>query len=190
MERARQKGDAGLAARLIIEEALETVNALGFHATVKLGGKFELTPLTIAGIGRKEVDLIEVIDGLCDTIYVCYWAACALKVELEPFLDEVCTNNLLKTVNPRFDETGKLVKPDGHPRPALKRIYETLYVPRWKHEGGRFIMRLKHRDAFVNVYGVVYLVGEAGATLGVGKSLTEVMEFHREEFGNWEMRFI
>lgn len=193
MERSKQAGSAELGARLILEEAIETITALGFHPTVKLGGKFELAPITVAGTGERAVDLVEAIDGLCDVIYVCLWTACALKVDLTPFMDEVCENNLLKTVNPQFDDNGKLVKPDGHPRPQLQRIYDTLYVPRFERTDAQpatFAMRLVHRDAWQSSNGVIFLQGPTIATDGLARSYTDLKTVRPEEFSEWEDKFL
>jgi predicted HAD superfamily Cof-like phosphohydrolase len=129
MDRAKQpigNPNPMLAARLIAEEAIETVNALGFNVVTKLGGKFELVPITVAGVGNKPVDLVETLDGLADTMYVCEWAFLNLGYPDKPFLDEVCHNNNLKVIDPKFDENGKVMKPVGHPKPDIAGIIARL----------------------------------------------------------------
>ena len=116
-------GDAAeLAARLITEEALETVQALIFNVVNKLGGGWKHLPINIANVGRRPIDLVEVIDGACDTQYVLYWTLNMLGIDGDLFMEEVCKNNLLKVVNPQFDENGKLKKPDGHKPPNITGI--------------------------------------------------------------------
>jgi len=136
MNRAKQpvsKPNPELAARLIAEEAIETVNALGFNVVTKLGGKFELVPITVpiegGGVGNKPVDLVETLDGLADTMYVCEWAFLNLGYPDKPFLDEVCHNNNLKVIDPKFDENGKVMKPVGHPKPDIAGIIARLDNP-------------------------------------------------------------
>lgn len=72
-------------------------------------------------------DLLEIVDGICDEIYVLLWMAVGYGIYLPPFLKEVCVNNYLKTIVPPVrDEKGKLQKPPGHKPPRIKEMLELL----------------------------------------------------------------
>jgi hypothetical protein len=94
-----------LLARLILEEAQETINALGFEIV--------RTPTLV---GSLRPDLENVIDGCCDTIYVATGAMVACGVPDLPHLYAVCRANNRKfpggvpTIEP---VTGKYLKPPG-----------------------------------------------------------------------------
>ncbi len=110
-----------LRAKLILEEAFETVIAL-------------VGPDAAADVICDEIDrmidkcepgqppnLVEVIDGLCDTIVVCYGTAEDIGIDLEPFFDEVMRTNMAKKDGPiRMD--GKRLKPPGWTPPDIKGI--------------------------------------------------------------------
>lgn len=66
-------------------------------------------------------DIIGVIDGLCDTIFVCLGTAVEMGIDLEPFWDEVCRSNVAK-VGGKLDATGKLQKPAGWTPPDIARV--------------------------------------------------------------------
>jgi predicted HAD superfamily Cof-like phosphohydrolase len=95
--------DTALRARLIIEEAVETiVGLLGASAARNLLHEYAYR------VGTDETpDLVETIDGLCDLIYVAYGAAEAIGIDLEPFFDEVHRTNMAKA-GAGLDEHGKL----------------------------------------------------------------------------------
>jgi len=118
MIKARQPVCTGsaveLGASLIAEEALETVDALGYNISSKVGGKWELKQKP-----SNAVDLVEAVDGMCDTQYVMYWTANMLGIDLEEAMKSVCANNLLKVVDPQFHENGKVKKPEGHQPPDI-----------------------------------------------------------------------
>lgn len=113
--------DADLSAGLIMEEAVETVAAMGFHAMAVI--QDPLTGTTIwSGEKRMEgPDLVEVIDGLCDLLYVTYGAAVRSGVDLEPFFSEVHHSNMRKTGgDTRAD--GKILKPEGWVPPRIAEL--------------------------------------------------------------------
>lgn len=91
--------DVELRARLIEEEARETVEAM------------------------RAGDLVETIDGLCDLVYVALGAACACGVDLEPYFAEVHRTNMAKDPDLK-DETGKLIKPPGWVPPNIRRLLD------------------------------------------------------------------
>ena len=72
-------------------------------------------------------DVVEISDALADSVYVLLSVATSYGICLAPVLREVCSNNYLKTLSPkRVDEFGKLLKPEGHPKPRIKEILDTL----------------------------------------------------------------
>lgn len=103
-----------LRARLILEEALETVKALGCIVLPMKGGEIEK-------IGDVEVlanhlpEMEGVIDGCCDTIYVAVGTLCAMGVPDLPHLDHVCERNEAKFPGgfAITDDNGKFQKPPG-----------------------------------------------------------------------------
>lgn len=109
--------DAELRARLIAEEASETVYALvGRDEAFKILQEFAFPYPHHRGVIYP--DLAEVIDGICDIIYVAYGTAEAIGVDLEPFFDEVHESNMAKAGAGR-DEGGKIVKPPGWVKPRI-----------------------------------------------------------------------
>jgi len=113
-------GDPGervrlLAAKLLMEETLETVKALGVQV---VPCKENIFSLQVGG----EFDLVETADGACDTIFVAYWAmnACGIADYL-PML-EVCDSNDRKFGPGSYkDENGKVRKPAGWVGPEIKK---------------------------------------------------------------------
>ena len=113
-----------LRARLILEEALETVKALGFQATIDTGlpeGFVDVAFQDVVFDPIKEgPDLIEIADGCADISVVTIGTLSACGIPDVPILDEVDHNNWLKIVHGHKDEkTGKWIKPRNHPKPEL-----------------------------------------------------------------------
>jgi len=98
--------DRKLRAQLIAEECAETVAAL-------------VTPMAEG----CETDWPEVIDGLCDLIYVCLGTAVEMGINLAPFFAEVHRSNMTK-VGGTLDENGKLQKPEGYQPPQIRELLE------------------------------------------------------------------
>ncbi len=98
-----------LRARLIYEEAMETVHALG--CSVNSQGEV---------VGGSEPDLVEIIDGCADVSVVTIGTLIACGVPDESLLKLVDENNLAK-FGPgcSFREDGKVVKPPGHTPPDI-----------------------------------------------------------------------
>ena len=106
-----------LRARLILEEAFETVEALlGFTA----GGAAINASFSewLSGAGRDGESIVGAIDGMCDLIYVTLGTAVACGVDLEPFYDEVHRSNMAKSTGPRRGD-GKVLKPPGWTPPDI-----------------------------------------------------------------------
>lgn len=118
-----------LRAKLILEEAIETIHGLGFELQFDLYNSRN----PVDGYGElqlvefSEGDLEEIVDGCCDISVVTYGTLSACGVPDLPFIEEVDNNNLAKfgpghTI--RVD--GKLIKPPDHEPPKIKEILETL----------------------------------------------------------------
>lgn len=77
-------------------------------------------------------DLPEIIDALCDLLYVTYGAGVALGIDLEPFFVEVHRANMTKVGGHRRED-GKWMKPASWRPPDIAGLLERLYdhsVPR------------------------------------------------------------
>lgn len=115
-----------LRAKLILEEAMETVVGLiGSGQAIELFKEMLAAHKEAHRNEPQEPDLVEAIDGLCDTLVVCYGTAEDIGVDLEPFYDEVMKTNMAKAGGPvRAD--GKRGKPPGWTPPDLKAILDRL----------------------------------------------------------------
>ncbi len=120
-----------LRARLIMEEAIETVNALGFdvsfetdHARIVHSGDTK-----IEFYDGKEPDLVGIIDGCCDTIYVATAALCAVGAPDLSHLTLVHYANESKFPGGQVikDAHGKYLKPAGWTPPNHKKLIDEGY---------------------------------------------------------------
>jgi predicted HAD superfamily Cof-like phosphohydrolase len=111
--------DRLLRARLVHEEAMELVEALGCRV---VDGQVVDAP-------DLKPDLVETIDAMADTIYVVMGTAVSAGVDLEPFFDEVQCTNMLKAGGP-VDAGGKRLKPPGWQPPQIAKILEEY--AQWK----------------------------------------------------------
>ena len=114
-------GDPGadvrrLGASLILEEARETIEALGFRIGFNDAGKLDLINLADSQFSLKEST-----DGCIDTQYVCHWMLLAMGVsDFLPTL-EVCDANDRKFgPGAHKDENGKVRKPPGWRGPDIE----------------------------------------------------------------------
>lgn len=110
-----------LLARLVMQEAIETVNALGFHPqSLEDRENFVLTP------DDKPLNIYDIIDGCCDTIYVAVGCMNAMGVPDLPHLKEVCRANDAKFPNGEaiLNEYGKYQKPPGWKGPDHEKVME------------------------------------------------------------------
>ncbi len=113
-----------LRAKLILEEALETVTALGVHVeAVDEDGRVNLTDdiLNLEFTADHDVDLEGVVDGCADISVVTIGTLIAFGVDDEPVLEEVDTANLRKFGPGSYmRDDGKWIKPpDWHPPDIL-----------------------------------------------------------------------
>lgn len=95
-----------LRARLILEETIEQINALGFSLDV---GEF---------VPCLKPDLIEIIDAVADIEVINYGTAVSCGVDMEHIYNEVMNNNDLKLTTGSIVD-GKLTKAKDHPRPDI-----------------------------------------------------------------------
>ena len=77
----------------------------------------------------KNKDAIEIIDAICDLLYVTYGAAIALGIDIDPFFEEVHRSNMSKldpvTKLPIRREDGKILKPDSYSPPDIMSILKS-----------------------------------------------------------------
>jgi predicted HAD superfamily Cof-like phosphohydrolase len=126
-----------LRARLILEEALETIKALGFclaplGAFVDEIGDVEFKALPFPHKSK----LNDIIDGCCDTIYVAVGTLCAVGAPDLPHLAEVCRANNAKFpggVAITDPKTGKFLKPKGWTGPDHDKVRKDFGVPALNH---------------------------------------------------------
>lgn len=113
-----------LRASLILEEALETIKALGFSAVATSGDKaVVIKKKKVEFFPEYEPDLIEVADGCADTSVVTIGTLSACGIADEAILQEVDLNNLKKFgEGHRIREDGKLLKPPGHQPPNFEKV--------------------------------------------------------------------
>lgn len=118
-----------LRAKLIMEEAVETVAALGFDVSADIvkADSF-LGEHNGSFIGRfnkayEKPNLLDFIDGMCDLIYVIAGSAVSAGVDLAPHFDEVHDANMRKLAGPKRED-GKQLKPEGWRGPDHGRIID------------------------------------------------------------------
>lgn len=61
-----------------------------------------------------------IIDGICDAIYVLFFCANKIKIDIQPFYDLVQEANMKKFDGPIDPETGKQLKPPGWRPPDIE----------------------------------------------------------------------
>lgn len=122
-----------LRARVIFEEALETLEALGIKVVAKKPAEPQAPHLPVAltmenvlfiDEGPAAFNLEEAIDGNCDLIYVAVGTLCSMGVPDLPHLLEVCRANGEKFPNgvATTDANGKFTKPPGWQAPSHARV--------------------------------------------------------------------
>ena len=124
--------DRRLRAKLIMEEAVETVAALGYDAFAEFVGDLPEDKEEFFRAGH-EFHLIDFIDGLCDLLYVTVGGAVNLNINIQRHFDEVHRANMTKITGPKRAD-GKQLKPEGWLPPDHGRILG-LYVPAGEGNG-------------------------------------------------------
>ncbi len=128
-----------LRARLILEEALETIGALGCIVfwrdqetddTGIISGPVDSSPYEL-GISENciqdgnSLSLEEIADGCWDTIVVTTGTLSACGIDDQEGQEEVDNNNLAKFGPGGYRrDDGKWVKPPNHPKPDIKGVLE------------------------------------------------------------------
>jgi len=116
-----------LRAKLLYEETMETIAALG--VTVRT----DFVTLETTFIADGEPSLVEIIDGCCDVAVVTAGTLLACGVPDEPFLKLVCDNNLAKFgPGHSWRPDGKLIKPPGHKPPDIAGELAKLRAGRYR----------------------------------------------------------
>lgn len=106
-----------LRARLILEEAFETVKALGF--SVKIGHDVN-EECHFTYVADQTPDLVQIADGCADISVVTIGTLSACGIPDLPLLALVDDNNLVKFgPGHSFREDGKLIKPPDHKPPDI-----------------------------------------------------------------------
>ena len=114
-----------LRARLILEEALETVAALGYD--VYAGDMVKVDMDSSEFYSRHSPDLVGIVDGCCDLSVVTIGTLSACGIPDIPVLTLVDYNNLEKFGEGGYrDEGGKWIKPPDHGPPDIEGFLATL----------------------------------------------------------------
>lgn len=124
-----------LRARLVLEEALEFVEAMGCGLRIENGRYTYYATAQDLGVvsnPRGKVDLIEAADALGDIIYVAKGSAHTLGVPIDDITGVIHWANMAKldptTGQPINDEFGKVIKPEGWvaPNEQIREMIEAL----------------------------------------------------------------
>lgn len=114
-----------LRAKLIFEEAMETISALGIHVVTRHRFSVGEAEYEFMDVGKPDLKLV--IDGCCDLSVVTVGTLLALGVPDKPFLEEVDAANLRKfegDAHRRAD--GKWVKPSNFVGPDIAGVLEKI----------------------------------------------------------------
>lgn len=124
-----------LRARLILEEALETIEGLGIRLVLQSDGSNQYVIDSISELefeAWKEPDLDKIIDGCCDLNYVSIGTLCACGVSDRAHMNAVDTANNAKFPGGKAvaNEHGKFQKPPGWEAPNHEKVRKELpYIP-------------------------------------------------------------
>jgi predicted HAD superfamily Cof-like phosphohydrolase len=110
--------DLALRLELMVEELIETGEAMGFNVEVSYWE-------TATGA----VDFPGMIDGLVDLLYVVIGTAVAAGVDLDPFWVEVQRANMAKAGGP-VSASGKRLKPEGWTAPDIAGVLDRVVSSR------------------------------------------------------------
>lgn len=109
------------AARILLEETIETINAMGYE--IRVGEKVFLEQDGYIMIRKSDPDLVEIADGYTDVDYVVQVGYNTFGLPGDALFSEVAQNNLDKFRGAySFSSTGKLIKPPNHPKPDIEGI--------------------------------------------------------------------
>lgn len=130
-----------LMAKLVFEEAMETIDALGFgiEEDVSEGG-FRVYSRLMQSNKYEGItlDMEKIIDGACDLTYVAVGVMIGMGVPDQPHLTEVCIANNNKFPGGQVivdEKTGKYLKPEGWRPPDHGKVQDQVqrYI-RQKHD--------------------------------------------------------
>ena len=83
------------------------------------------------GKSSEDNNFVEMIDAICDILYVTYGAAVAMGIDIDPFFEEVHRSNMSKldpvTKQPIRRKDGKILKPDTYSPPNIKELLFRLH---------------------------------------------------------------
>jgi predicted HAD superfamily Cof-like phosphohydrolase len=138
------RDDRHLRAELILEEALETITALGcrvydFTGTLIDSNATSEGDLRIEALPEGAFDLLEAIDGCIDLIVVATGTLSTIGVPDVPHQIEVDNANLRKIGpdgNCEIRDGGKLLKPEGWTGPDHGRVLDDVFGPGRVREAG------------------------------------------------------
>lgn len=118
-----------LRAKLIFEEAMETIFALGVDVMIRPVRNQHDPAVLSEGMYSLEVnksrppDLIEIADGVCDLSVVSIGTLSACGIADKPLLKEVDESNLRKFgPGSKMREDGKWLKPSGWKKPDIEGV--------------------------------------------------------------------
>ncbi len=108
-----------LRAKLILEETVEFIDALGLRLSWKKNN------VILKQV--KEPDLVKIADAIADLEVINKGSAVAFGIDSEKFFNLVMDNNMTKLVNgkPLKRADGKILKPDGY-KPVTEEIKKLL----------------------------------------------------------------
>lgn len=115
-----------LRARLILEEALETINALGFRVeTAYQAQEVRKDTVNYFPVEETNREFFEIVDGCCDLIYVATGTLVSMGIPDLPHLKEVnrANNDKFPDGKAIVNEHGKYLKPEGWIGPDHSRVY-------------------------------------------------------------------
>ena len=118
-----------LRAKLILEEAIETIRAMGVEVRLRSAdgqaGVVTVDPHELAFAISDEADLEGVVDGCADISVVTIGTLIAFGVDDEPILEEVDRANLRKFGPGSYErDDGKWIKPPDWTPPDILGVLE------------------------------------------------------------------
>lgn len=118
-----------LRAKLILEEAIETIEALGIDIWIEPyydePMDVEMKNIVFEPSTTRKPDIEEIIDGCCDIIYVTTGTLIEMGVPDKPFQEEIDENNLSKFDDGWYKrEDGKIMKSPNWKPPKIKELLE------------------------------------------------------------------
>lgn len=115
-----------LRAMLIMEEAMETIEALGVVVRVHDGSLLPEEFITFWYKAEYSPNLTDIVDGCCDIKVVTTGTLIACGVPDKYVQDLVDDNNLEKIEKGTIREDGKLIKPHDHQPPDIEGFLKEL----------------------------------------------------------------